>query len=94
MDDIKFDFDPRKSTSNKAKHGVDFIEAQAIWDNQILELPSSKPGEPRRLVIGQTGPKFWTAIITSRGEKIRITGVRRSHPNEIRLYKQNFASPA
>jgi len=29
----EFEFDERKSTLNKAKHGIDFVEAQAIWDD-------------------------------------------------------------
>ena len=28
-DGMEFEFDPAKSTANKAKHGIDFIEAQA-----------------------------------------------------------------
>jgi len=27
---VEFEFDPRKSESNKAKHGIDFVEAQAL----------------------------------------------------------------
>jgi hypothetical protein len=28
---MQFEFDEAKSQGNKAKHGIDFIEAQALW---------------------------------------------------------------
>jgi uncharacterized DUF497 family protein len=28
---VEFEFDPDKSERNKAKHGIDFIQAQALW---------------------------------------------------------------
>ena len=30
---MEFEFDPEKSASNKDKHGIDFIEAQALWQD-------------------------------------------------------------
>jgi uncharacterized DUF497 family protein len=36
----RFEWDPAKSTANKAKHGIDFEEAQAIWDDaDRVEIP-------------------------------------------------------
>ncbi len=29
---MPFEYDPHKSESNHAKHGIDFDEAQALWD--------------------------------------------------------------
>jgi uncharacterized DUF497 family protein len=51
---MKFEFDPKKSTSNKAKHGIDFVEAQALWKGPGIELHSKNPDEPWLLVIGKT----------------------------------------
>jgi len=37
---MKFEFDPQKSESNKKKHGIDFNEAQALWDDpEVIEIP-------------------------------------------------------
>jgi uncharacterized protein len=30
---MKFEFDPEKSNHNKKKHGIDFLEAQTLWDD-------------------------------------------------------------
>jgi uncharacterized DUF497 family protein len=36
-----FEFDLAKSKSNCAKHGVDFEEAQQLWDDtMLLEIPA------------------------------------------------------
>jgi len=30
---VRFDFDPAKSRANRAKHGIDFDAAQALWND-------------------------------------------------------------
>ena len=84
----EFAFDAHKSVLNKEKHGIDFIQAQAIWeDPDALEIPAKTKDETRFLVIGHREDKYWSAIITYRGEKIRIISVRRSRPEEVELYE-------
>ncbi len=86
---MEFEFDPRKSQSNREKHGIDFVAAQAIWeDPALLEIPARTLDEPRWLVIGRIGRKPWSAVITLRGQAIRLISVRRSRPEEIQLYEQ------
>ena len=85
---MKFEFDKRKSASNKTKHGIDFTQAQALWDDpDLLEIPARKMDEPRFLVIGRIGKTHWSGIITWRGERIRIISVRRSRKEEVTLYE-------
>ena len=86
---MEFEYDPRKSQSNQEKHGIDFVAAQAIWeDPALLEIPARTLDEPRWLVIGRIGRKHWSAVITLRGQAIRLISVRRSRPEEIQLYEQ------
>ena len=85
---MPFEYDPHKSESNRAKHGIDFDEAQALWDDEAyLEIPTKNLNEPRFLVIGRIKEKHWSAVITYRGENIRIISVRRSRDEEIELYE-------
>ena len=85
---MSFEFDPRKSERNKQKHGIDFIEAQALWDDpDLLEIPAGTSDEPRFLVIGKIFEKHWSGVITYRGERIRIISVRRSRPEEVEIYE-------
>ena len=85
---MKFEFDPKKSQNNKEKHGIDFIEAQALWDDpDLIEIPARTDDEPRFLVIGKIGKKHWSGVITHRGENFRIISVRRSRTEEVEVYE-------
>lgn len=84
---MRFEFDSEKSTANKAKHGIDFIEAEEIWpDPNRLEIPARSLDETRYQVIGRTDKKTWSAFITYRNETIRIISVRRARPEEEARY--------
>jgi len=83
-----FEFDHQKSQSNLEKHGIDFNNAQSIWDDpDYLEVPAKTMDEPRWLVIGKIDGKHWSAIITYRDDRIRIISVRRSREVEVELYE-------
>ena len=85
---MEFEFDKRKSQSNKKKHGIDFIEAQALWNDQDrIEIPAKTVDEERFLIIGKIFDQYWSTIITYRGEKIRIISMRRSRKEEIEIYE-------
>ena len=43
--------------------------------------------KPRFLVVGTVGGQPWSAVITYRGERIRIISVRRSRPEEVSIYE-------
>ena len=85
---MRFEFDAAKSAANKVEHGIDFVEAQAIWnDTNRLEIPARSTNEPRYQVIGQIAQTTWSATVTYRHEKtIRLISVRRTRANEKRQY--------
>jgi uncharacterized DUF497 family protein len=83
-----FEFDEAKSGANEAKHGIDFVEAQALWlDGNRLRVAARAEGEPRFVLIGLIGEKHWSAIITYRGDAIRLISVRRARPLEVQSYE-------
>ena len=83
-----FEFDASKSESNRTKHGIDFVEAQVLWnDPMLLEIPAKTDDEPRYLVIGLIADKHWSAVITYRGVNIRVISVRRARTEEVGLYE-------
>jgi uncharacterized protein len=84
---MTFTFDPTKSASNKDKHGIDFVEAQALWlDDGLVDAPVVSRNEPRFLVIGRIEGKHWTAVCTLRGDVVRIISVRRARKTEVMFY--------
>ena len=85
---MKFEFDPQKSKRNKEKHGIDFYEARALWDDpDFIEIPVKTNDELRFLVIGKISGKHWSGVITYRGEKIRVISVRHSRKEEVDIYE-------
>jgi uncharacterized DUF497 family protein len=85
---MEVEFDAAKSAANKTKHGIDFDEANALWsDPHRIEVPARTSVETRFLVIGMIGMRHWSAVITYRGEKVRIISVRPSRREEVKLYE-------
>jgi uncharacterized DUF497 family protein len=85
---VSFEFDRLKSAANKAKHGIDFVEAQALWsDPERIELPARPTNEPRFLIVGRIKQAVWTATVTYRHEEAtRIISVRRARDDEKARY--------
>ena len=85
---MNFEFDKQKSKSNFKKHGIDFLQAQILWeDSDRLEVPARLESEKRWILIGKIGSKHWSAIFTIRSNKIRIISVRRSRKEEVEIYE-------
>jgi len=85
---MEFEYDGTKSQRNKEKHGIDFVEAQLLWDDpERIEIPAKTEDEPRFVVIGKIGEKHWSVIITYRDNKTRIVSARRSRKEEIEFYE-------
>ena len=86
--EMEFKFDEVKSQSNKKKHGIDFVQAQAMWEDlERVEIPARTEDEPRFMVIGKIRGQHWSAVITHRGDKTRIISARRSRREEIHIYE-------
>ena len=83
---MRFEYDPDKSASNLAKHGIDFIQAQRLWTNPVLEIPAKPGAEMRYLCIGKIDGEIWSAIISYRGTARRIISVRRATAQEQGIY--------
>jgi uncharacterized DUF497 family protein len=87
---MRFEFDAAKSPANKAKHGIDFVQAQSLWsDPDRIEVSGRSTDEPRFQIVGQIGQTTWTATVTYRNEEtIRIISVRRARTDEKDQYEE------
>jgi len=84
----RFEYDESKNASNQNKHGIDFLEAQRLWnDPDLVEIQTRSDTEPRFLIIARISEKHWSAVVTYRDENIRIISVRRSRKSEVELYE-------
>lgn len=55
MDDIRFEWDPRKNAANQRKHGVSFKEAQAVFSDEralLIDDPDHSAEEDRFIMLG------------------------------------------
>ena len=84
---MEFQYDPTKSQAKKAKHGIDFDEAQVLWmDEDRVEFPARSETEERRALIAVKDEKAWVAFYTMREAMIRMISVRRARENEEKTY--------
>ena len=84
---MDFEFDPAKSASNERKHGINFLDAQALWlDPDRLEIRARSLDEERTQVVGTIAKRVWSAFVTIRGDRIRIISVRRARDEEEKRY--------
>jgi uncharacterized DUF497 family protein len=85
---LEFESDDAKSATNLKKHGIDFVQAQAIWaDANRWEGPVPFDAEPRFQVLGAIRGVVWSAFITYRNGRIRIISVRRARHEEVAAYR-------
>lgn len=85
---MEFEFDENKSQSHMEKHGIDCVEAQALWeDEDRLEIPAKTLDEPRFVIFGKIDSQVWAAVVTYREENIRIISVRRARKREVEIYE-------
>jgi len=85
---LDFEFDEEESLANEAKHGIDLVESQLLWlDDMLVEIPARTSDEPRFLVVGKIADKHWSAVITYRDDRIRLISVRRSRSEEVEIYE-------
>lgn len=80
---LRFEWDESKRTSNLAKHGVDFVRAQLLFDGRaVVTAPSPRADEDRFATTGQIDGRFYTAVWTWRGDAIRLISARRARHEE------------
>lgn len=84
---LSFACDPNKSAANLAKHGIDLVQAQALWaDPDRIDVPVVSISEARFMAIGSIGRKVWSCVYTYRAETIRLISCRPARREERARY--------
>jgi uncharacterized protein len=90
---MRFEWDPKKEASNRAKHGIGFDEASAVFDDpfHLTRADIGLSGEERWQTIGVIdGVLILVVVYTQRDEDeeeyVRIISARRAEPFERRQY--------
>ena len=53
----------------------------------LVEIPARTEDEPRFVVVGMISEKHWSAVVTYRGERVRLISVRRARVEEVAIYE-------
>jgi uncharacterized DUF497 family protein len=91
MRDTRFERDDTKAARNRAKHGVGFEAARAVFEDfHVVEQTDDRRdyGEPRYVAIGMVDGRLISVVYTMRSEHIRIISVRLAERRERRLYHE------
>ena len=91
--DADFEWDPRKATDNRRKHGVPFEEAVAAFaDTLSVTVPDpdhSGAGEERYILVGRSAEgRLLVVSYAERGAAIRIISARPATRRERTQYEE------
>jgi uncharacterized protein len=89
---IAFEWDARKDSANRRKHGVGFAEASTVFDDPLsitIPDPDHAVDEERFLIIGSSSERNLLVVVhTVRGEWIRVISARSATKHERRNYEE------
>ena len=89
---IAFEWDGRKDSANRRKHGVGFAEASTVFDDPLsITIPDPDHGleEERFVIIGMSSKRSQLIVVhTIRGERIRLISARSATKDERRKYEE------
>jgi uncharacterized protein len=98
-DPLRFEWDPDKSRSNAAKHGMEFYRGAAAFEDPgrvIISSSRAHAVEARYSLYGCSDPnrsEVIAVVFTIRGDRIRIFSVRKASRDERRAYSSHQALP-
>lgn len=86
---MDFEWDPRKAETNRRKHGVEFLDAVIVFDDERgISLLDENPTEERYATFGMDAQGRVLAVsYTLRGNTIRIISVRKATAREREQYE-------
>ncbi len=85
---MEYEWAVRKNAANRAKHGIDFSEAEGFcWDTAVETVDDRADyGEERWIALGLIGVRVHVMIYTKRGGNIRIISLRKANKREAEHY--------
>ena len=92
MADLRFEWDPKKASSNEKKHGVTFTEAQSVFHDEdalVIPDPDHSKVEDRFIILGMSSQDRALVVVhcfRAEGAVIRIISARRAGTKEQKPY--------
>jgi uncharacterized DUF497 family protein len=90
---LKFEWNPKKATSNLSRHGVSFEEALTVFRDALARIFDDEDhsiDEQREIIIGHSAKaRLLVVCFTSQGESVRIFSARKATRREREDYEEN-----
>jgi uncharacterized DUF497 family protein len=85
---MAFTFDPEKSARNVASRGLSFELVERLdWETAlVIEDVRKDYGETRLQVLALMGGRLYAAVVTPRGEDLRVISFRKANRREVIRY--------
>lgn len=89
---MKLEWDEQKRRTNLSKHGLDFADAEQIFEYDVWEIEDTRQdyGEERIITFGLLEGRVVILIYTPRGESLRIISLRKADSDEEEFYLTNI----
>ncbi len=89
---MNFEWDETKDSTNQKKHGISFVEASEVFNDNLSSCvldPDHSCREERYLLFGVSSKGTYLVVsFTERGEAIRIISARRMTKQERKAYER------
>lgn len=81
-------WDESKRLANLTKHGLDFVGAEAIFDEFTLVFEDDRVayGEARYFALGMKAGRVVALVYTERGAQVRLISLRKATNREQQRY--------
>jgi hypothetical protein len=96
MDELRFEWDPKKDAANQRKHGVSFQEATTVFSDEhalLLDDPEHSVDEERFILMGLS-TRLRTLVVChcfrEADSVIRLISARKATKGERRQYEQRW----
>ena len=90
---VRFEWDEDKRQSNILKHGIDFVDIEEVFEDEIITILDNRfnYGEERFLTLGLLSGRVVVIAHTETDEMIRIISVRKATKDEEISYFKEIA---
>ena len=87
---MRYEFDPAKDHSNRAKHGVSLVDAEGFeWDTAVVHEDARKRyAEPRFQTMGYIGERLHVMVYCLRANAVRVISLRKANVREVKRYAE------
>jgi uncharacterized DUF497 family protein len=93
MSNIRFEWDARKASANKKKHGISFEEARTVFFDEnakLIDDPDHSDDEDRFVLLGVSSSLKVMLVChcyREKGNVVRIISARKASPRESKQYR-------